>query len=177
MFPDALLDVAPCGYVAFADDGRVTLVNATLLDRLGYRRDELTGKHVDTIFTVATKLFFQTHVYPLVKMHGRADEVFLLVRTKVGEELGVLCNAVRRASDGGAGTTHCILLEVNQRRKYEDALLEARRAAERATQQVEQQAAELEVQTQQLQDQATELEVQSEALQSMNDELTVRGIE
>ena len=88
---DALLDHAPCFFLSFADDGRITLANATLLHRLGHDRDELLGKHVETILTRAGRLFYQTHVFPLVKMHGAAQEVFLLIETKDGEQVGTLC--------------------------------------------------------------------------------------
>ena len=171
--PDALIDSAPCGFVSFTDDGRLTIVNATLLERLGYGREELVGRHVETIFTVAGRLFFQTHFFPLVRMQGRAQEVFLMLRARSGEEVGALCNAARQNRDG-VHTTDCVLLEVRERRKYEDALLQAKRSAEYANQQLEQQALELELQHQQLQEQATELQVQQEALQELNDELILR---
>ncbi|HEY4131314.1 MAG TPA: ATP-binding protein, partial [Gemmatimonadaceae bacterium] len=170
---DALLDRAPCGFVSFTDDSRIAIVNTTLLERLGYARDELVGRLVEMIFTRAGQLFYQTHFFPLVKMHGRAQEVFLLLRTKSGEELGMICNAVRRAR-AGVLYIDCVLLEVIERRKYEDALLQAKRTAEEATRLLEQQAIELEMQHQQMQEQATEMEVQSEALQQLNDELVDR---
>jgi signal transduction histidine kinase len=173
---DDLLDTAPCGFVSFGDDGCLTVVNATLLDRLGYARDELVGRHVEILFTVAGRIFYQTHFFPLVMLRGRAEEVFLLLHAKTGEEVGALCNAVRR-SRGGVDATDCVLMEVRERRRYEDALLQARRTAEEAKERVEGQALELELQHQQLQEQAAELEVQSEALQELNDELTDRTVE
>ncbi len=80
-----LLDGAPCGFIAFGDDSRIVLVNQTLLHRLGYERDELVGKHFESILTVATKIFYLTHFFPLVKLHGRAHEVFMLLRARDGE--------------------------------------------------------------------------------------------
>jgi len=179
---DPLLDRAPAFFLSFGDDGRILLANATLLDRLGHSREELTGRHVETILTRSGRLFYQTHVFPLVKMHGRADEIFLLVETKSGEQFGSLWNLRRRDSDGVR--IDCIILEVHERRKYEDALLEAKRSAEAANALLEQQsvvlsdqAAELEMQHQQLLEQAAELEVQTEALQLANEELTRHGEE
>ena len=126
-----LLDRAPCGFVSFGDDGQVRYVNSTLLERLGYARDEIVGKHVETLFTVAGRVFLQTHFFPLVKLHGRAREVFMLMRARDGEDVGMLCNAARR--DGaGATATNCVFMEVIERRKFEDALLQARTAAEEA---------------------------------------------
>lgn len=96
----------------------------------------------------------------------------MLLRTQSGDDIGMLCNASRGEREGEM-ITDCILMEVVERRKFEEALLEARQVAERAAEQLEAQALELELQHQQLQEQATELEVQSEALQTANDELVV----
>src|SRR5687767_9030396 len=126
-----LLDRAPCGFVSYGDDGRVIHINATLLDRLGYTRDDVVGRHIETIFAVGSRIFHQTHFFPLVKLHGRAQEVFVLFRARDGSDVGMLCNAVRRERDG-APVTDCVLMEVQERRKFEDALVIARQAADEA---------------------------------------------
>jgi PAS domain S-box-containing protein len=157
-----LLDRAPCGFVSFGDDGCLALANATLLEWLGYGREELVGRHVEMLFTRAGQLFYQTHFFPLLKMHGRVQEIFLIARTKSGDELGVLASAVRHERDGGAAID-CVLFEVRERRKFEDALLAAKRVAEAANAQLEDQAVELEMQSRQLQEQTSALEQASRA--------------
>ena len=102
-----LLDRAPCGFVSFRDDGMIELVNATLLDRLGYSRDEIAGISFEKFLTTGSRIFHQTHFFPLVKLHSRAQEVFLILRSKSGEEVGVLCNAKRREAGHGA-ITDCV---------------------------------------------------------------------
>ena len=79
-----LLDGAPCGFVSYGDDGRVLQINATLLERLGYAREDVVGKHVETIFAIGSRIFHQTHFFPLVKLHGRAQEIFMLLRARDG---------------------------------------------------------------------------------------------
>ncbi len=165
-----LLDQAPCGFICFGDDSRISLVNQTLLQRLGYARDELVGKHFETILTVATRIFYQTHFFPMVKLHGRAHEVFMLLRARDGSDFGVLCNAVRRERNDSA-FTDCIVMEVIERRKFEDALLKAKQTAEQANARLVEQAIELEHQHHQLQEQATELELQGEQLMTLNEDL------
>lgn len=125
------LEHAPCGFVSFGDDSRITYINATLRERLGYAEKDLLGKHVETILTVPARIFHQTHFFPLVKLHGRAQEVFMLLRTRDGDDVGMLCNAVRR-EDSGSAMTDCVFMEVQERRKFEDALLQARVAADEA---------------------------------------------
>ena len=179
-----LLDDAPCGYVVFADDGTIRAANATLLDMLGYARDELVGRHVESMLTVGARIFYQTHFFPLLRLHGAAREVFLLLRTKSGTDVGALVNATRTTRDG-ATAIDCVLMEVQERRKYEDELLRARQAADRANaelstqakareealERVRDQAVELEEQSQQLQEQTAELEMQQEELQTAYDRL------
>jgi PAS domain S-box-containing protein len=126
-----LLDHAPCGYLAFDDFGSVTAVNATLLGMLGYTREEVVGRHVESILNVGSRIFYQTHLFPLLRLRGRAEELFLLLRPKRGEDIGAIVNAVRRERNG-AWVSDCVLIRVVERRKYEDALLRAKEAAEDA---------------------------------------------
>jgi PAS domain S-box-containing protein len=125
-----LLDSAPCGFVSFGDDGRIVYVNATLLERLGYTRDDLIGHQFETLLSVGSRIFHQTHFFPLVKLHGRAQEVFMLLRARDGEDVGMLTNAVRHARDG-ADVIDCVFMEVRERRKFEEALLQTRQDLEK----------------------------------------------
>src|SRR5438309_6850186 len=95
-----LLDVAPCGFVSFTDDGTIRYANATLHDMLGYAPNALVGRHVESLLTVAGRIFYQTHLFPMVRLHGRADEIFLLLRATDGTDVGALVNVVRHERDG-----------------------------------------------------------------------------
>lgn len=184
---DDLLNTAPCGFLSFADDGTIELANVSLLDMLGYEREELAGRHVERILTVGSRIFYQTHWFPLLRLHGRAEEIFLMLRSKTGEDIGALVNAARREHATGVAYD-CVFIRVRERQKYEDELLRARRAAEQASaelqvqkrqleqanEQLQDQAIELELQQQQLHEQATELEATSEELQAMNADLRAR---
>ena len=95
-----LVDDLPCGIVSFDDSGRIVFTNASLRAMLGYEATELEGVHVERILTVAGRIFYQTHFFPLLRLHGSVREVFLLLRTKSGSELGTLANATRTVRDG-----------------------------------------------------------------------------
>lgn len=129
---DDLLDTAPCGFLSFADDGKIIMVNATLLHSLGYEPGELQGHHLETILPTASRIFYQTHFFPLLKLHGRVEEVYLSLRTKNGTDVPVLVNAVCRAREGVV-VNDCVLVQMRQRNQYEDEILRAKRAAEEAT--------------------------------------------
>jgi PAS domain S-box-containing protein len=171
-----LLDDAPCGYVAFADDGTIRAANATLLAMLGYARDELVGRHFESMLTIGARIFYQTHFFPLLRLHARAEEIFLILRARDGTDVGTLVNAVRRERDG-EWRTECVLLRIVERRKFEDALLRAKKEAEAANAALVASQEQLEEQAVELEAQATELEAQSEELRTINEELMERGIE
>jgi PAS domain S-box-containing protein len=128
---DDLLNTAPCGFLSFTDDGKIVRVNATLLNLLAYDTDELPGRHVESLLPVASRIFYQTHLFPLLKLHDGVEEVYLSLRSKGGAEIPVLVNAVRREREGVV-VNECILMHMRQRNQYEDEILQAKRAAEEA---------------------------------------------
>lgn len=128
---DPLLDKAPCGFVAFADDGTMVSVNTTLAELLGYTRVELQGWHLQKILPPGARVFYNTHVFPILKMHGLAEEIYIALRTKDGRDVPMLMNGARRERNG-TPVNDCVFVRMLQRHAYEDQLLEARRLAEQA---------------------------------------------
>ncbi len=135
---DELLNTAPCGFLSFADDGTILQANATLADWLGYAPRELTGASIERILSIGGRIFYQTHISPLLKLHGRAEEIYFSLKTKSGGSLPVLTNAVRRehsdAFSKSCFINDCVFLPMHQRRQYEDELLQAKKMAEEASQ-------------------------------------------
>lgn len=181
--PEAMLDTAPCGYLAFADDGTVRYANTTICRMLGRSREDVVGKHVERIMTVGTKIFYQTHLFPLLKMSGHADEIFLLLAAASGDEVAVLLSAARQER-GGDILNECVFMPVRERRKFEEALLQAKAEAERTAKELraanrllEEQAVELEMSQEQLSEQAAALEEQQQDLVMMNQELVKSSAE
>jgi PAS domain S-box-containing protein len=128
---DDLLDLAPCGFLRFADDGRILLVNTTLLVMLGYERGALDGQSIESLFAGGGRLFYRTYLLPRLRTHGHLQEVSLKLLDSRGAELPVLANAVRR-EDQPDPATDCVFVSVRQRHLFEDELLHARRAEAQA---------------------------------------------
>jgi PAS domain S-box-containing protein len=128
---DSLLDSAPCGFLSFSDDGVIIAANKTLLAWLGYSPDAVTGKHIETLLPIASRIFYQTHFFPLLKLTGNVEEVYFAIRTAEGGELPVLVNALRRERNQTA-VNDCVFIVVRQRSQFEDEILNARRMAEEA---------------------------------------------
>jgi signal transduction histidine kinase len=161
---DAILNTAPCGFLTFGDDGTVLAANQTLLNMLDRSEESVVGRHVEGLFTVASRIFYQTHFFPLLKMSGRADEIYLAVRTSQGTDLPVLVNAVRLEREG-AVVYDCVLVPMRRRSQYEDEILRANRAKDQANAELEGMRQALEGKQGELQERNVELEALKESLE------------
>lgn len=124
---EPLLDTAPCGFLALQDDGSITLVNRTLREWLGYSFDELQGQHIDTILPAPSRIFYQTHVFPLLRMQGHIQEVYFPLHRKEGGDIPMLVNAARREGDHAYDF---VFMPMHQRDQYENEILRAKAVAE-----------------------------------------------
>jgi sigma-B regulation protein RsbU (phosphoserine phosphatase) len=140
-----LYENAPCGQLSTLPDGRIVKVNATLLDWLGYRREELVGRRTfSDLLTVGGRIYHETHFAPLLRMQGRISGIALELRTADGGRLPVM---VSSAAGGGSGGRPALVrtsvFDARDRRAYETELLRARREAERERERVQQLATTL----------------------------------
>lgn len=126
---DEVLNNAPCGFLSFTDDGLIVLANVTLAQLLGYETDSLRGKKFEMILPIASRIFYQTHFFPLLKLHGKIEEIYFSLRAKEGHDIPMLINASRRC-EGDDFVYDCIFIPILQRIKYEDEILKAKKAAE-----------------------------------------------
>ena len=126
---DCGLDAAPCGYLSFGADSTILSANAKLAAMVEHEQDSLPGRNIEKILTVGARIFYQTHFYPLLKIEGVVEEIYLTMRTKTGGEIPVLVNAARRE---GEDVYDCIIFPVRRRGEFEDQLLKAKKAAEDA---------------------------------------------
>ncbi len=164
---DDLLDIAPCGILLFDDSGIILKVNKTFNVLLGYNDQELEGKTIDSIFSLATRIFYNTHYFPIIKLHARADEIFLTLVTKDKRHIPVLSNTLRRDNSGKFENV-VVFMTLFERKKYEEEILQARRAAENALKENK----ELQVLTETLEFRTRELERQNQKILAVNQDLT-----
>lgn len=126
-----LLNTAPCGFLSFIDDGTIRIVNKTLLDILDYSLEELIDQKIELILPVASRIFYQTHFFPLLKMQGKVTEVYFSLRSKSKVDIPILVNANRQERNQQS-FNDCIFIPIHQRIRYEDELLKAKKIAEAA---------------------------------------------
>jgi signal transduction histidine kinase len=82
-----LFDTAPCGFLSFADDGTILLANATLLGMLGYQRDDLHVRQIESLLPPGSRVFYRAYFAPCLKLQGALDEVYMASQTTEGAEL------------------------------------------------------------------------------------------
>ena len=129
---ELIYNVTPCYFFSFSNSGQITRINDTLLNDLQYERDEVVNiVRLEELLTVGSRIFFQTHFYPLIKMQGNANEIYLSFRSKTNKELPVLLN-VTTEKNGADFEIHCGGMQITQRNRFEKELLEAKNVAEKA---------------------------------------------
>ena len=124
---DAQLETAPASFVSFDDNGVILSTNLRLRTVLGYGEGELEGKPLEAILSIGGRIFYHTHFFPLLKMQGMVEEIYLSLKSKSGEEVPMLVNASRRGR-----VNDCMMMRMRERHRYEEELLRARKVAELA---------------------------------------------
>jgi sigma-B regulation protein RsbU (phosphoserine phosphatase) len=97
-----LYENAPCGYLTLRPDGRIDRANRTLAGWTGYAPGDLLGMRLSDLLNMAGRIFFETHVAPLLRMQGFFDEFALDLLTKDGTRLPAIANARERRDDAGS---------------------------------------------------------------------------
>jgi sigma-B regulation protein RsbU (phosphoserine phosphatase) len=131
-----LYENAPCGYLTLAPDSRILTANVTFIRWIGRSADELAGKRLHDMLGIGARIFFDTHIGPLLRMQGFANEIALDLLTASSDKLPVLANAVeQRNSAGAVQSIRVTVLKAIDRRRFETSLVDAREQAEAAARQ------------------------------------------
>ncbi|MET4218687.1 sigma-B regulation protein RsbU (phosphoserine phosphatase) [Bradyrhizobium sp. LB14.3] len=126
-----MVDDAPCGYVSLSPGGRIEYVNRTFLRWSGHAPDQMIGKRFSEFLTMAGRIYYETHIAPLLRMQGSFEEFAIDVIKADGQPLQIIANASERRDDVGKPLSiHLALIRATDRRRYEQELLRARELAQ-----------------------------------------------
>ncbi len=139
----AAFEDLPCGFISFLDDGSVSYANQTLCDLIGRPRSEIEGARFELLLNVASKIFFQTHLMPLLKMSGKIEEAHISLAGS-NAEVPALLTAVRRERNGQF-VSDAILVPIYRRIQFEEELIAARKMAQAANEEKDRANAELQL--------------------------------
>ena len=131
---EGLFDLAPCGLAVLGPGHVLIACNRYFSGLVGRSPESMIGAtRFPGLLTVAGRIYFETHVAPLLKMQGRVDEVAFDLVTASGERAPVLLNAeLIGEMEGGQGGIRLAVFPASDRRKYEAEILKARREADAA---------------------------------------------
>ncbi|MFN2431080.1 MAG: histidine kinase dimerization/phospho-acceptor domain-containing protein [Cryomorphaceae bacterium] len=133
--PNDIYQNALCGLLSTNSHGDITQVNSTLLKWLGHEKDQVVGKlSFRDLLSVGAKIYFETHLMPLMKLQGGFTEVQVEMKGLKGRKIPVLLSAI--GVDGGnpdSSHYHFTIVDITQRKLYEKELLKARKDAESKT--------------------------------------------
>ena len=127
-----LYENAPVGYLSTTPDGTVVKVNATFLGWIGAARGDVVGrKRFADLLSAGGRIFYETHIAPMLRMQDRVREIAVEVVCTDGRRIPVLVNAVLKRDDAGQPlVVRVALFDATERRAYEQELLAARQRAE-----------------------------------------------
>ena len=120
--------VPPFGYVVTTDSGHVLALNDTLLNWVGYTRGELRPElRLADLLTPGGRLFYETHLAPILRKEGSVDEVALDFIGKGGIVVPTLISA-RQVRDRARDSVlnRWTIFNASSRRVYERELVSAR---------------------------------------------------
>ena len=126
----AFLDL-PCALLVTDPSGRILVLNDELLAVLGGSRTHWEGQGLEAMLPPASRVFLQTHVWPMLLHMGRVRELALTLRTHEQHETPVLINADKTEYQGQPA--YCwVFFVVQERKRFEAKLLAASQQAQQA---------------------------------------------
>lgn len=122
-------DEVPCPVVTTDRQGRMLAVNASFLSMAGGDRSTWLQQSMDAFTPMASRIFLQTHVWPMLLRDGQVREIRLQMLNGDKVAVPVLVNCQRKTFNG-ADAYSWVLFVTHERTRYEAELLEARRRAD-----------------------------------------------
>lgn len=122
---------ALCGFIIADTKGFIVRANKKVGGWTGCSTDELKGKRFSELLSVGGKIYYETHLWPLLRMQGFFDEVVLELNDTTGRRLRVMVNAIEsRDEEGQPYFIRYIILKASDRLQYENNLRQAKTIAE-----------------------------------------------
>jgi len=88
-----LVDSFPCGAFVTNQAKTILYANAYFSDTLHWDINQLLGSSLDTLFTLSSKIFYESYVVPTLLHQNQLDEMQLIIMNGKQERLPVTLNA------------------------------------------------------------------------------------
>ena len=132
------LDDVPCPVLVTDGAGVILALNRSALQITGKTAETSLGQPLDSLLPLPSRMFLQTHVWPMLLQEGSVREIHLQLFDAQRQRVPVMVNCERRGSDSDrdSGSAECwvwVFFVASERSRFEADLLNARtRAADAA---------------------------------------------
>lgn len=122
---------ALCGYLTIDISGEIVQANTRISEWMGCDATDLKKKRFSDLLSIGGKIYYETHLWPLLRMQGFFDEVALELACASKERLPVLVNAYERRDEQGQPLfVRLTVFKATDRRQYEQNLRNQKTIAE-----------------------------------------------
>lgn len=122
-------DQLPCPVLVTDRSGAVQSINQCLLDLVGGDKSSWLEKSMDLMLPLASRIFLQTHVWPMLLREGRVSEIRLQILGNAGAQVPVFVNCQESRLDAIDRFIWVFFVTV-ERSRFEQELLQAKQRAE-----------------------------------------------
>jgi diguanylate cyclase (GGDEF)-like protein/PAS domain S-box-containing protein len=125
------LDEVPCPVLVTDGSGLILALNSSALKVAGGSEEKWTGEPLDSLLPLPSRMFLQTHVWPMLLHEGCVSEVHLQLLDTQRQRLPVMVNC-RRGHFAEAVAYFWVFFVATERSRFEAELLDARKRADAA---------------------------------------------
>ncbi|KFF23194.1 PAS domain-containing sensor histidine kinase [Chryseobacterium vrystaatense] len=128
---DDFFESSLCGFVIADGNGKITRINMCVARWLNSSPDQLTGKRISDLLSVGSRIYFETHLWPLLRIQGHFDEVSVELTDTGKGKFPVYINGYERRDENNKPLfLRFTLFQATDRRLYEENLQMAKKLAE-----------------------------------------------
>lgn len=169
-------DLLPSPVLLTDAQGCIVSANRDLLALVGGDVAQWVGRYMDCLLPPPSRIFLQTHVWPMMLRHGTVQELYLHLTTASGERVPVMVNG-RKGQLKGQECIVWVFFVALERSRFESELVEARGRAQRLAAELSQANAALRSVHSQMSQHTQSVETQNRELSalSLTDPLTRIG--
>ncbi len=118
------LDALPCAVIITDPFGQIVFINQ-LAKTAFLAEPDAIPTNIDKLFPPASKIFLQTHLWPMLRKQGEVNEFYLQIQSKEHKVVPILLN-VAAGEFAQQACYRWVLLPALQRVTFEQELLKAR---------------------------------------------------
>ncbi|MBA6288568.1 diguanylate cyclase [Colwellia sp. MB3u-4] len=120
------LDSFPCGALVTNSARVITYINSYFTKQLLWQPNDLIGKSVDVLFTLSSRIFFQSYLIPTLLHEKVCEEMQLIIFHADGRRIPITVNASLSAN----GCIYWSLFNASKRNELYEELIKTRETLE-----------------------------------------------